>query len=384
MTINGDSRSTFHLEPPQPSLLAMLAAGFSPVYPCHVTGREMRTKPIGTGPFKFAEFKQNESIKLVKNPDYWKKGQPYLDAIDFTIIPNRSTAMLGLLAGKFDMTFSADSPLAVLKDVKAQRRGASARCCRPIRQTNLLVNRDKPPFDDAAHPPAMALALDRKAFIDILSQGTTTRRRHAAAARRRLGHAAGVAGDRARLRRRRREEPRRRPQDHEEARATARTSRSRSRYRPATSPIYRDPAVILIDQLKQIYIEGELEPIDTAVWYARMPRKDYTVGMNVQGVGIDDPDVVFYETFSCGSERNYTGYCNPELEKLFDEAVALTDLEKRKELVWEIDKKLQEDGARPVIYHGQAATCWHPRSRASTCREQIYNHWRFEDVWLDR
>ena len=40
----------------------------------------MRTKPIGTGPFKFVEFKRNESIKLVRNPDYWKKGRPYLDA----------------------------------------------------------------------------------------------------------------------------------------------------------------------------------------------------------------------------------------------------------------------------------------------------------------
>ena len=43
----------------------------------------MRTKPIGTGPFKFVEFKRNESIKFVRNPDYWKKGQPYLDAIEW-------------------------------------------------------------------------------------------------------------------------------------------------------------------------------------------------------------------------------------------------------------------------------------------------------------
>ena len=50
-----------------------------------------------------------------------------------------------------------------------------------------------------------------------------------------------------------------------------------------------------------------------------MAKKDYTVGLNVQGVGIDDPDVVFYETFHCGSQRNYTNYCNPETEKLFDQ-----------------------------------------------------------------
>jgi len=49
-----------------------------------------------------------------------------------------------------------------------------------------------------------------------------------------------------------------------------------------------------------------------------MAKKDYTVGMNVQGMAIDDPDVMFYETFACGSERNYTNFCSPEMEKLFD------------------------------------------------------------------
>ena len=57
-------------------------------------------------------------------------------------------------------------------------------------------------------------------------------------------------------------------------------------------PDYRDASVILIDHLKSVYIQGELEPIDTSVWYARMARKDYSIGMNVQGVGVDDPDVV--------------------------------------------------------------------------------------------
>jgi peptide/nickel transport system substrate-binding protein len=47
----------------------------------------MRTHPIGTGPFKFVEFKANESIKLAGNPDYWKKGLPHLDGIEFAIIP---------------------------------------------------------------------------------------------------------------------------------------------------------------------------------------------------------------------------------------------------------------------------------------------------------
>jgi ABC-type transport system substrate-binding protein len=57
------------------------ATGWSPVYPCHVSPREMRKHPIGTGPFKFVDFKPNQSITVVRNPDYWKPGRPYLDGI---------------------------------------------------------------------------------------------------------------------------------------------------------------------------------------------------------------------------------------------------------------------------------------------------------------
>ena len=56
VTTKGDLEVTFQLRRPQPALLALLAAGWSPVYPCHVAPREMRTHPIGTGPFKFGEF----------------------------------------------------------------------------------------------------------------------------------------------------------------------------------------------------------------------------------------------------------------------------------------------------------------------------------------
>jgi peptide/nickel transport system substrate-binding protein len=105
VTTNGDDEVTFVLKRPQPAFLALLASGFSPVYPCHVSPRDMRQQPIGTGPFKFVEFKPNESIKLVRNPDYWKPDRPYLDGIEYTIIRNMSTAVLSFVSGKFDTTF---------------------------------------------------------------------------------------------------------------------------------------------------------------------------------------------------------------------------------------------------------------------------------------
>src|SRR5437870_5666036 len=66
---NGDHDVTFRLKRPQPAFVALLASGFTPVYPCHVHAAQIRQHPIGTGPFKFVEFKPNEYIKVARNPD---------------------------------------------------------------------------------------------------------------------------------------------------------------------------------------------------------------------------------------------------------------------------------------------------------------------------
>src|ERR1700738_1003337 len=171
VTTNGDYEVTFHLKRPQPAFLTALASGFSPIYPCHVPPRDMRQHPIGTGPFKFVAFKPNEYVKVTRNPDYWKKGRPLLDGIEYTIIKNLSTAVLALVSGKFDLTFPYSLTVPLLKDVKNQMPQAMCEMGPVGLNRNLLVNRDKPPFDNPDLRQAMALSLDRQAFIDILTDG---------------------------------------------------------------------------------------------------------------------------------------------------------------------------------------------------------------------
>ena len=60
VSVDNDHQATFNLKRPQPSFIALLASGWSPIYPCHVPARDMRLKPIGTGPFKFVSYKPNE------------------------------------------------------------------------------------------------------------------------------------------------------------------------------------------------------------------------------------------------------------------------------------------------------------------------------------
>jgi peptide/nickel transport system substrate-binding protein len=382
---NGDYEVTFVLGRPQPSLLAMLAAGYSPVYPCHVPAAQMRSKPIGTGPFKFVEAKRNESIKLVRNPEYWDKGKPYLDAIEWTIIENRSTRILAFTSGQFDLTFDSDITYPLLKDVMAQDPKA---VCEP-RPTNvsnnLIVNRDAPPFDNPKIRFAMSMVFDRKVFVDILSQG------HDKVGASMLPAPEGVWGMPTEVLQ---TLPGYGP-DVEKNRAEARKIMESLGYNEKNTlkikvstrniAVYRDPAVILIDQLKTIYIDAELDPVDTAVWFSKVARKDYQVGLNLTGQGVDDPDANFYENYSCGSERNYTGYCNKDVDQLIDAQSREPDKEKRKKLVWDVERKLAEDVARPIISHNTGSTCTQPYVKGLVLQHNsIYNGWRFDQVWLDR
>jgi len=148
VTTNGDYEVTFHLKQPQPAFLMLLANGFAPVYPCHVPAAQMRQHPIGTGPFKFVEFKPNESIKVTRNPDYWKPERPYLDGIEYTIIADQSTAKLAFESGKFDVTLPYDLTVPVFNDVRSQMPQAICELTPTAVNRNLIINRDVPPFDN--------------------------------------------------------------------------------------------------------------------------------------------------------------------------------------------------------------------------------------------
>jgi peptide/nickel transport system substrate-binding protein len=382
VTTNGDYEVTFHLQRPQPAFIALLASGFSVVYPCHVPPAEMRQHPIGTGPFKFVEFKPNEQITLTRNPDYWKPGRPYLDRIEFTIIRDRSTANLAFIAGKVDWIATT---ISLAKEIRSQAPNAICEVLPGGISRNLVINRDAPPFDNPDMRRAMSLSLDRQAFIDIISDGQ--------------GDVGGVM------------QPL--PEgvwgmppevlttlpgydpDVKKNRAEAREIMRKLGYAPdkrlalkvstRNVPTFRDPAVLLTDQLKEVFIDGELDVVETAIWYPKMYRKDYKIALNLTGGGVDDPDQQLYENYGCGSPRNYTGYCNPELEKLFDRQSMEADNGMRKDQVWEIERKLAEDGARPIIFYNRFAYCWQPQVKGWTMMvNSIINNFRMEDVWLDK
>jgi peptide/nickel transport system substrate-binding protein len=382
VTANGESETVFKLKAPQPALLGLLASGFSPIYPCHVSPREMRQAPIGTGPFKFVEYKPNQTIKLARNPNYWKPGKPYLDGVEYTIIPNRSTAILAFQSGKFDMIFPFEVTVPLVGDIKANRPDAICETAPMNVAANILMN-PNPPFDDVEVRRAVAMTLDRKAFRDIMTSGhRRCRRRHATPAGGSLGLPPEILRDL----------PGYGP-DIAKSREKARAVMAAKGYGPnkplkikvstRNLPTYRDASVILISQLKEIYIDGELQLVDTAQWVPKLIRRDYVIAVSQVGNGVDDPDQNYFENYACGS-RTYMDYCNKDVDAMIAAQSAERDPEKRRKIAWEIDKKLTNEAVRPMLYYMYGATCWQPGLKGVSVQvNSIYNNWRLDDVWLE-
>ena len=211
------------------------------------------------------------------------------------------------IADNVDMTLSYGVSMPLLRDIKSQVSDAICTITTDNGARNLIINPAKPPFDNPELRRAVSLTLDRKAFIDILVEGQ--------------GLIGGVMqpppdGVWGLPPEKLAELPGYDP-DVAKNRAEARAIMEKLGYGPnkrlavtvstRNTAGYRDPAVIAIDQMKEIYIDGTLEPIETANWFPKVIRKDYTIGVNVSETAVDDPDQMFYENYACGSDRNYTG-----------------------------------------------------------------------------
>jgi peptide/nickel transport system substrate-binding protein len=382
VTASGDYEVTFHLRRRQPAFPMLLAAGFSAITPCHQTPDEMRQHPIGTGPFKFVEFKPNEHITLTRNPDYWKPGLPDLDGIEYTIIKDRATAVLAFIAGKLDVAAGLSPP--DVKTIQAQVPGVICERAPGTINRHLIINRTKPPFDNPQLRRAMALSIDRKAFIEIISQGQ--------------GEVGGILQappgglwgmppeELAKL-------PGYGP-DVAKNRTEARAIMQKLGYGPdnhlkikvSASDIsfYRDPAIVLIDQLKQIYIDADLDAIDSTRYYPKIMRQEFTVGLNLQTSG-PDPDPVIQLFYGCGGSVNWDHYCNKDVDELIVAQSQEADPARRKAILWQIERELAEDDARPIIFYADRFACHRPYVRGVIQNtNSIFDAARDEDVWLDK
>src|SRR5499433_2327363 len=161
----------FRLKRPQPSLLFMLASGYTPIYAAHVPPASYRTGCVGTGPFKVKEWRKGEYVDYVKNPDYFVKGHPYLDTLRYVVIENRGTRMSALQSGKLDVSFPGEMTKTIADQIK---RAVPQMVVTTVGQTvsdNIIMNVKKPPFDNLKVRLAVSYAIDRRGLIQAVHQG---------------------------------------------------------------------------------------------------------------------------------------------------------------------------------------------------------------------
>jgi peptide/nickel transport system substrate-binding protein len=147
---------------------------------------------------------------------------------------------------------------------------------------------------------------------------------------------------------------------------------------------YVDFAAFVVNELKQVGIESSVKQVDTTQWYAITLRKDYQLGANISGFGLDDPDANFYENYGCHSTRNYTGYCSEEVMRLIDQQSQELDAKKRAALVRTIQLKLEADAARPIMGWRLDYFAQWPYVKNLTPHHTLYSYGRMQEVWLDR
>jgi peptide/nickel transport system substrate-binding protein len=164
----------FRLSEPAPYMLMALSGYESPMLPRHLFGtgdiakHPNADRPVGTGPFRFVEWQKGQFMRFDRNPDYWKKGRPYLDRVVARFIADGSTRAAVLETQEAHIAgFSAVLPIDVrrlekLPHIAITTRGYEMQS--PI--VELDFNTRAKPFDDARVRQAVAYAVDRKFVID--------------------------------------------------------------------------------------------------------------------------------------------------------------------------------------------------------------------------
>jgi peptide/nickel transport system substrate-binding protein len=373
----------FRLKRPQPSLLLMLASGYSPIYPAHVPLVDLRQRCVGTGPFRLKEYARGQSIELERNPDYFIPGRPYLDGIRYPIITERSTRLAALQSGRLDAAMPLEMTKTMADTLKSSVPSLVVAETGQLGSDNVIMHHKKPPFDNVNVRRAVSLAMDRSAFV----QGV----RHGGAV---IGAAVmpppfGAWGLPAK-------DLRALPgyRDATQDKAEARRLLAAAGFGPGKPlrvelttrafAIYLDLASFVADQLRLVGVEATVKQIETSAYFPALARRDYLIGANLTAAAIDDPDVYFYENYKCGTSRNYTDYCNEEVDRLIDQQSQELNRERRLQLVWQIQRKLEADVARPMLgWRNEYFTQW-PYVRNLVPHHSLYNYGRMQDVWLDR
>lgn len=327
-----------HLKQPDSSLvLALSDRGGMMVSPTAVKeqGDNFSQNPIGAGPFKLVKHIPNGEVVYEAYEDYWQEGKPYLDKMTVKVMADENTRINALKSGEIDFAdiispanvqnLKNDSNI-VLKDIL------------PLRFNMIFINPSMPPFDNKNVRLAVMHGINREAIVQGLNFGQGTPANS-------IFPADYWAAD---------------PEmkidyDPEKAKQLVKDSGLKEiSFSMIHFPIanYARGAEIIKDQLKEIGIEVNLQPMEVTKGHASYFHEQTEPAFSTTWTGRQDPQIAVQLLFSGDSYLNPGKYSTPEIESLISKAASTYDNEERAELYKEISKKalLEEAIGIPLVF----------------------------------
>ena len=308
-------------------------------------GKAFGRNPVGTGPFKFVSWRENESIELERNPEYWEKGLPYLDRVQILLIKEPSAAVAAITSGQVDgMSLCPFQFIPELKKnpklaVHGQVEGNYA---------FIGMNNRKAPFDDPLLRKAVAFAIDRNVIVKQSYFGEAIPA-YSCISPPMTGFYDPNIGKSGR------------GQFFDPARAQK--FRDQSKYKGELNPVYivtegftgsggsgTRNAQLVMPMLQKIGIKPKIELVDRAVWVKRRNAGDFDM-YDEAWIADLDPDETLFPEWVSGKPWNFVGYSNKEFDKLLADAQDTLKTDVRRNLYNKAEDILMNDAPLATLAH---------------------------------
>ncbi|MBA3415858.1 MAG: ABC transporter substrate-binding protein, partial [Chloroflexia bacterium] len=302
-------------------------------------------QPIGTGPFVVESWQKGASIVLRKNADYWLEGQPYLDEVIFTIVPDANTRIVQLQGGEMDI--ASDVPFSQIDTLEADDNLQVL--VAPVGRVDYVaINHQREPFADPMVRQALNLAVDKAAIVQAVLYGR-----------------AEVAQSALPRMRFWNDETAPYPYDPEAARQLLAESTAGGGFSTTLGVTAGDAehtavATIMKDQLAQVGVEVEIYEGESAALYVdTFQGLDYDLVIQYHTTDtIDASQITRYAMASRddGTGALWTGYVNERIDELAAEALTEQDPAVREELYFEIQQLGFDDAFILYLYFPDSRT----------------------------
>lgn len=328
----------FHLKTPFGPFLTNLANNGEIVNEKAVTSGDPARKPVGTGPFAFVEWVQGDHITLKKHAGYHHSGQPYLDSVTFRFVLVDQGRIDSLSAGELDWVDAI--PLQQVATLSKDPRFTYVSSPVAGIPDFLAMNTKKAPFDKLEVRQAVAIALDRKAIRDVayLGSGEVGVEEVPSGSPWYDGNDPYASGP-----------------DVAKAKALLASAGFAGGLKVEYLGLPQYPELlktgqVVRDQLKVIGIDMSIKQVDVSVWFDAFSKGEYQITSAYQERTLD-PDNFYSLVIRSGGPINTTGYANPKVDALIDQAAAMTDEAARKKLYAQIRTIVRDEAPIAFVHY---------------------------------